>query len=61
MAVCSRGWWECRLYYLNGYLIKHYGFKKVFMGGFLMMCAFVFVSFFGKSVGLQVAGQVLCG
>ncbi|KAL4902066.1 hypothetical protein BDW74DRAFT_187042 [Aspergillus multicolor] len=47
--------------FLNGYLIKHYGFKKVFMGGCLCMCMFIFVSFFGESIGMQVAGQVLCG
>lgn len=47
--------------FLNGYLIKHYGFKKVFLGGLFCMCGFIFVSFFGKSVGAQVAGQVLCG
>ncbi|KAL3471022.1 general substrate transporter [Aspergillus californicus] len=47
--------------FLNGYLIKHYGFKRVFMGGLLCMCGFIFVSFFGKSIGAQVAGQVLCG
>ncbi|KAL4812421.1 general substrate transporter [Aspergillus spinulosporus] len=47
--------------FLNGYLVKHYGFKRVFIGGLLCMCGFIFVSFFGKSVGVQVAGQVLCG
>ncbi|KAL4888884.1 general substrate transporter [Aspergillus ambiguus] len=47
--------------FLNGYLIKHFGFKKVFMGALLSMCGFIFVSFFGKTVGVQVAGQVLCG
>ncbi|KAL4999843.1 general substrate transporter [Aspergillus recurvatus] len=47
--------------FLNGYLVKRYGFKKVFMCGLLCMCGFIFVSFFGKSVGAQVAGQVLCG
>ncbi|KAL3458764.1 general substrate transporter [Aspergillus heterothallicus] len=47
--------------FLNGYLIKHYGFKRVFMGGLLCMCGFIFVSFFGKTVEAQVAGQVLCG
>ncbi|KAL4768443.1 general substrate transporter [Aspergillus nidulans var. acristatus] len=47
--------------FLNGYLVKHYGFKKVFIGGLLSMCGSIFVSFFGKSVGAQVAGQVLCG
>ncbi|KKK15250.1 hexose carrier protein [Aspergillus ochraceoroseus] len=47
--------------FLNGYFVKHYGFKRVFLVGLLCMCAFIFVSFFAKSVGLQVAGQVLCG
>jgi SP family general alpha glucoside:H+ symporter-like MFS transporter len=47
--------------FLNGYLIKHYGFKRVFMGGLLCMCGFIFVSFFGKTIEAQVAGQVLCG
>ncbi|KAH8429920.1 uncharacterized protein LDX57_007593 [Aspergillus melleus] len=47
--------------FLNGYLVKHYGFKKVFMGAQVVMCGFIFVSFFGKSLGLQVTGQVLCG
>ncbi|KAE8151579.1 general substrate transporter [Aspergillus avenaceus] len=47
--------------FLNGYLIKHFGFKKVFTGAMFVMCAFVFVSFFGHTVALQVVGQVLCG
>jgi SP family general alpha glucoside:H+ symporter-like MFS transporter len=47
--------------FLNGYFIKHFGFKKVFLAALLCMCAFIFVSFFGDTVGLQVAGQVLCG
>ncbi|KAF9884587.1 hypothetical protein FE257_001471 [Aspergillus nanangensis] len=47
--------------FLNGYLIKPLGFKKVFMGALVSMCAFIFVSFFGRTLGAQVAGQVLCG
>lgn len=47
--------------FLNGYLVKHYGFKKVFIASCACMCAFIFVSFFGTSVGAQVAGQTLCG
>ena len=47
--------------FLNGYLVKHYGFRKVFMGALVLMGGFIFVSFFGKSVGTQVIGQVLCG
>ena len=47
--------------FLNGYLVNRYGIKKVFIGGLLFMCGFIFVSFLGKSVRAQVAGQVLCG
>lgn len=47
--------------FLDGYLVKHFGFKKVFTGAMFVMCAFIFVSFFGHTLGLQVAGQVLCG
>ncbi|KAJ5669632.1 general substrate transporter [Penicillium macrosclerotiorum] len=47
--------------WMNGYLINYWGFKKVFIFGQILMCAFIFVSFFGDSVGLQVAGQILCG
>ncbi|BAE64622.1 unnamed protein product [Aspergillus oryzae RIB40] len=47
--------------FLNGYLVKHFGFKKVFTGAMFVMCAFIFVSFFGHTLGLQVAGQVLSG
>ncbi|KAE8327277.1 general substrate transporter [Aspergillus sergii] len=47
--------------FLNGYLVKHFSFKKVFTGTMFFMCAFIFMSFFGHTLGLQVAGQVLCG
>lgn len=45
----------------NGFLIQRYGYRPVFMGGLILMTAFVFVSFFGMTVELQAAGQVLCG
>ncbi|KAJ5808247.1 transporter [Penicillium riverlandense] len=47
--------------FINGYLVKYFGFKKVFAGSLLLMTAFVFVSFFGTTIELQVVGQVLCG
>lgn len=47
--------------FLNGYLISHFGFKRVFLASLLAMTAFVFPSFFGKSAAVQTIGQVLCG
>lgn len=47
--------------FANGLLCSRFGFKPVFFGGMVLMIAFVFISFFGKSVELQVVGQVLCG
>ena len=45
----------------NGFLVPRFGYRPVFFGGLILMIAFVFVSFFGMSVGLQAAGQILCG
>ncbi|KAK7973255.1 hypothetical protein PG988_007389 [Apiospora saccharicola] len=47
--------------FLNGYLISHFGFKRMFLAALLAMTAFVFPSFFGKSAAVQTIGQVLCG
>ncbi|KAK8037367.1 hypothetical protein PG991_000713 [Apiospora marii] len=47
--------------FLNGYLISHFGFKRVFLASLLAMTAFIFPSFFGKSAAVQTIGQVLCG
>lgn len=47
--------------FLNGWLIRYFGFKKVFRVSLLLMAGFVFISFFGKSVQLQVVGQLLSG
>ncbi|KAJ5885400.1 general substrate transporter [Penicillium taxi] len=46
---------------VNGYLVNRLGFKKIFMLGQVLMCAFTFVPFFGQTIQLQVIGQVLCG
>lgn len=45
----------------NGFLVPRYGYRPVFLGGLILMIAFVFISFFGMSVELQAAGQILCG
>ncbi|PYH42665.1 uncharacterized protein BP01DRAFT_325166, partial [Aspergillus saccharolyticus JOP 1030-1] len=46
---------------INGYFIERWGFKRVFLLAQVLMCAFIFIPFFGTTAGLQVAGQVLCG
>lgn len=46
---------------LNGFIIQRFGYRIAFMVGVLLMTAFILVSFFGMSVELQAAGQILCG
>ncbi|ORX36240.1 general substrate transporter [Kockovaella imperatae] len=46
---------------ITGYLIGWFGNKKVMGGATVLMIAFIFVSFFGKTLGVQLAGQILCG
>lgn len=45
----------------NGYSLQRFGYKAVFFGVNVLMISFVFVSFFGETVELQIAGQILCG
>ncbi|KAK3114935.1 hypothetical protein LTR53_006263 [Teratosphaeriaceae sp. CCFEE 6253] len=46
---------------VTGYLVASYGNKKVMTGATVMMIGFIFISFFGKTLGAQLAGQILCG
>ncbi|KAJ5494452.1 Major facilitator superfamily domain general substrate transporter [Penicillium fimorum] len=46
---------------LNGYLIQRFGYRSAFTLGVVLMAAFAFVSFFGMTIELQAAGQILCG
>lgn len=45
----------------NGFIIQRFGYKPAFALGIILMASFIFVSFCGMSVGLQTAGQILCG
>jgi len=47
--------------FANGFLVHRYGFRPMFLAALIMMIAFVFISFFGMTIELQVAGQILCG
>ncbi|KAJ9636949.1 hypothetical protein H2204_005096 [Knufia peltigerae] len=46
---------------LNGWMIQHFGYKRVFMIALVFMNGFIFINFFGKSIELQTVGQVLSG
>ncbi|CAD6570669.1 MAG: hypothetical protein TREMPRED_005948 [Tremellales sp. Tagirdzhanova-0007] len=46
---------------MTGYLVDWYGNKRVMTGATVLMIAFIFISFFGKSLGVQLLGQILCG
>ena len=47
--------------FANGFLCHRFGFRRMFIAGMILMIAFVFISFFGETVKLQVVGQVMCG
>ena len=47
--------------FLNGYLIKMFGFRPTFFVSLAFMNGFIFLSFFGKTVLIQTVGQALCG
>ncbi|KAK8074145.1 hypothetical protein PG994_005044 [Apiospora phragmitis] len=47
--------------FINGYLISHFGFRRVFLASLLLMTAFIFPSFSGTTPAVQTVGQVLCG
>lgn len=46
--------------FLNGILLKRFGFKPVFLVSLILMVACIFPSFFGDTVAIQTVGQVLC-
>ncbi|KAK0812155.1 hypothetical protein LTR02_000855 [Friedmanniomyces endolithicus] len=46
---------------VTGYLVDWYGNKKVMTGATILMIGFIALSFFGMSLGVQLAGQILCG
>lgn len=47
--------------FINGWASPRYGFRPVFMVGLFCMNAFIFISFFGKTIEIQVIGQAFCG
>lgn len=47
--------------FLNGYLIERFGHRRVIMVSLVFMAAFVFITFFAKSLTVLLIGQILCG
>ena len=45
----------------NGVFIQRFGYKPAFMIGLVLMISFIFISFFGMTIQLQAAAQILCG
>lgn len=46
---------------ITGWFVDKYGNKKVMLVSTILLIAFIFLSFFGNTLGLQLAGQILCG
>ena len=46
---------------LNGYLALKFGYRKVLLVSLVAMTAFIFLLFFATSLGMLLAGLVLCG
>ncbi|EMC93272.1 hypothetical protein BAUCODRAFT_125144 [Baudoinia panamericana UAMH 10762] len=46
---------------VTGILCDRFGNKAVMTGATVMMIAFIFISFFGTSLPVQLVGQILCG
>jgi SP family general alpha glucoside:H+ symporter-like MFS transporter len=45
----------------NGFFIQRFGYKPAFLIGLVLMISFIFISFFGMTIQLQAAAQILCG
>lgn len=47
--------------FLNGYLAEKFGHRRVIMVALVFLSAFVFITFFAKSITVLCAGEVLLG
>ena len=47
--------------FLNGYLALKFGYRKVLLVALVAMTAFIFLLFFATSLGMLLAGLILCG
>ena len=47
--------------FLQGYVAERFGRKKTLIGCLVILSGFVFITFFAHSLGMLLAGQMLCG
>ena len=47
--------------FLNGYLAHKFGYRKVLLVSLVAITAFIFLMFFATSLGMLLAGLILCG
>ena len=47
--------------FLNGFLVDHFGQKRVILGSLLALTGFLFIVFFANSIEVLLVGEILCG
>ena len=47
--------------FLNGWLTHKFGYRKVLLASLVAITAFIFLLFFATSLGMILAGLILCG
>jgi len=45
----------------NGYLTERYGYRRVLLVAYVLIVAFIFMTFFAPTVEVLLAGEILCG
>jgi MFS transporter, SP family, general alpha glucoside:H+ symporter len=46
---------------INGWLTEHFGHRKILMTCYGLLTALIFIPFFAPTLGVLVAGEILCG
>lgn len=46
---------------INGWACDRFGYKKTIAFSLVTICAFIFITFFATSLGMLLAGELLCG
>lgn len=46
---------------VNGWACDRFGYKKTIGTSLVLICGFIFITFFAQSLGMLLAGEMLCG
>ncbi len=46
---------------INGWLTEKFGHRKILLYCYVLLTALIFIPFFAPSLGVLVAGEILCG